>query len=239
MQVLITRAEPAASRTIAKLSRLGFSPCYLPLFELVDLGTELPVSDYDGFIFTSANAIEVLVSRGWANENPDSIAFCVGQTTAENAKKAGFTKVLVSSGGGAKLAERMRSEYTLSDMKLVFPTTPDRSFDMVGELQDAQIVEIAIYQARKIRPEPEKLADALKTCAGGAVLTYSSRSASHLEALTAKYGLSDLSKTLWHVTISKQSRSKLASENWRGILVSEMPHEDGMIEQLKSIADSC
>jgi len=97
--VLITRPRPAAERFAADLltefPRLNV--VISPLLEIVQKG-ELPeLSQYQGLIFTSPNAVE----RFSASKNVGGChCFCVGDTTAEAARQIGFSAV--SAGGSSE-----------------------------------------------------------------------------------------------------------------------------------------
>ncbi len=239
MRVLITRAEPAAGRTASRLKISGFSPVCLPLFKIEPLNVALPRKDYHGYIFTSSNAIDALGGMGWSNENPDANCFCVGETTAKSAEQAGFSKLVIADGGGGSLANIIRSDYMQTGLRLLFPTTPDRLFDMKSALPKAIVDEVHVYQAGKIPLNQSQVSDALKHCAGGAVCSYSARSAACLDTLISRYALTELSRKISHVAISKAASDKIDPSNWKDISCSLRPNESSMIEQLKSVADSC
>lgn len=108
--VLITRPRPAAERFAADLLREfpRLNVIISPVLEIVQTG-ELPeLSQYQGVIFTSPNAVE----RFSASKRLDRChCFCVGDTTAEVARQIGFSAV--SAGG---------SSHELIDLVKNFPT---------------------------------------------------------------------------------------------------------------------
>lgn len=239
MKVLITRAEPAASRSKAKLKAAGFSPICLPLFEIVPIHAKCPEQQFDGYIFTSANSIRSIKAIGWHINDPEALCYCVGETTAEMARNAGFRNITTAHGGGSALAKLMIDKQPVQGMNFLFPTTPDRSYDMVKALPLTNVKEVHVYQTRKIIPTPTELSVVLKTCGSSAALSYSAKSAKHLETLIHEYSLEELSRCLSHVTISSHVSSELNPDNWKLVTAAELPNETSMIEKLNLIAKSC
>ena len=59
MRVLVTRIQSAAEKTAEVLLDSGHEPVLLPIFELVDTAELIPEIPYDGYVFTSGNAVEI------------------------------------------------------------------------------------------------------------------------------------------------------------------------------------
>lgn len=87
-RVLVTRSEPGASETAARLREAGFQPVNEPLFAIAPIDVEVPA--FDALAFTSANGV-----RRFAMLSPrrDAPVFCVGDRTAQEARTLGFTNV--------------------------------------------------------------------------------------------------------------------------------------------------
>ncbi|MDJ0612595.1 MAG: uroporphyrinogen-III synthase [Rhizobiaceae bacterium] len=240
MRVLVTRAEPAASRTRHKLEKLGHEPYVLPIFELKDLGGVLPDYPYDGIIFTSANAVEVLLRRNWRNHNPDTVAYCVGKRTEEAAEQIGFSRTIAASGGGAALVLEFEKLNLPENQRFLYPTTPDRSFDMQLALQKKgySVDLVELYQTRKCNRAGQELSGAIDWCKDGAVLAYSARSAEYLSELLSS--LNDLSSisSISLIGISKTATNIMLKYPWRDVYVSSNPSEDDMLILLQSLASA-
>ena len=170
MNVLITRAEPAASQTAARLKENGFDPVVYPLFELADIGQALPTNTFSSIIFTSANAVRILENRNWRNTDPELIACCVGETTRKAAEKIGFSRFVVASGGGAELVKQIHREKDKRNQNFLYPTTPDRSFDMARALKETghTVTTVEVYKVLKHFPESDTFTDTLSQCQDGA-----------------------------------------------------------------------
>jgi uroporphyrinogen-III synthase len=87
-RILVTRSEPGASETAARLRAAGFEPVNEPLFAIAPIDVEVPA--FDALAFTSANGV-----RRFAMLSPrrDVPVFCVGDRTAQEACTMGFAIV--------------------------------------------------------------------------------------------------------------------------------------------------
>lgn len=105
MRVLVTRPEPGASETAARLRALGHEPVLLALTEIQRLAAEqlADIGIVDAVAVTSANAVrhppKALIAA--LSQKP---CFAVGGRTAEAARKAGFSDVTSTDGDAAALA---------------------------------------------------------------------------------------------------------------------------------------
>lgn len=106
-RVLVTRPEPGASKTAARLAELGFEPVVLPLSKIVPRDPQpLGRAQFDVVAVSSANA---------ARHAPASLiarlaalpCHVVGAATAAAARAAGFPIVLVAAGDAAALARQL------------------------------------------------------------------------------------------------------------------------------------
>ncbi len=105
-RVLITRPEPSASLTAAKLVDLGFSPVSLPVSRTIALEFNIKNQSFDALAVTSANAF-----RHVRDEKLESFKalplFAVGEGTARAAKIAGFEHVIEGGGDAVRLAAKL------------------------------------------------------------------------------------------------------------------------------------
>ena len=104
-RVLVTRPEPEASRTSARLAALGYDPLVLPLFQIVALEPDVSALPAGAGIVavTSANAVRHVAVNIVAAVK-DVACFCVGAKTAEAARVAGFANVVEGGGDAESLA---------------------------------------------------------------------------------------------------------------------------------------
>lgn len=235
MRILITRAEPAASRTADKLIQLGFEPVSLPIFELVDLRQEFTFAETSEFIFTSANAAEILVARGWRPESANARAWCVGKNTGEAASNLGFENVETASGGGAALASLIKAAGLAGNTPFAYPTTPDRSFDMKEALSEMGLLtsSVDLYKVRKCMPDEKALRDFFELSTPGAILIYSDRSAEHFLDILTKLRIRSGFERFSVVSISQSAANIMLNLPWQGVYVSNSPNEASMFSRLE------
>ena len=89
-RLFVLRPEPGASETAARAKAMGLDAVAAPLFEIGPVAWTAPsAAGFDGLLLTSANAVR--------HAGPPLAAlqalpvFAVGETTAEAARRAGFT----------------------------------------------------------------------------------------------------------------------------------------------------
>lgn len=237
MQVLVTRAEPAASRTALTLENEGFEAVVLPLFEVQDTANALPDQPFDAVILTSANAARILHARGWRNRNTDALACCVGETTRTQAQHLGFEHFVTAKGGGAALAKDIEQIFSGKTARFLYPTTADRTYDMgkaLGKLGHI-VVDVDIYKTARISPGAGALKSAIEACTGGVVLVYSRASGAHLAHLLKKEGLDSNLTNLDVIGISQTALNMVLDLPWRSAYVADRPEESAMIAKIKSI----
>jgi hypothetical protein len=102
LPVIVTRTLPGAHDTAENLARLGFAPLISPMLSITETG--LSPRDLSGIrhlIFTSANGVRA--ARG-VEVPPDVTAWCVGPSTADAAREAGFATVVEGDGNAEDLA---------------------------------------------------------------------------------------------------------------------------------------
>jgi hypothetical protein len=127
-RVWITRAQPGASRTAARLRDMGFTPLIQPLLAVETLSP--PVPDLDRFAalaFTSRNGVAAFAALTSRRDRP---VFAVGDATAQAAREAGFVAVRSASGDLTALARRIAAE--LSDAALLAPQAETPAGDLAG-----------------------------------------------------------------------------------------------------------
>lgn len=237
MKVLVTRAEPAASRTAEKLKLAGHEPIVMPLSALTDTGNPLSDGNFDGYIFTSANAPRILKARGWANTVVNMPAFCVGQKTADAAKRIGFEICVIADGGGARLAEEIKNYPFQRPPKLLYPTTPDRQFDMQAALSvhGIEVTNCDIYRMRSVEPSEETFSGALQSVADGAVLAYSTQSAERLLNFVNENSAVEFLQQSSIITISKEVARPFEVAKFQNIYISDVPSEISMFHILDKL----
>jgi uroporphyrinogen-III synthase len=151
-RILVTRSEPGASETAAKLTSLGYAPIIEPLFEIVPIDVTLP--EFDALAFTSANGV-----RRLANLSPrrDVPVFCVGARTAEAAREAGFATVTSADGDVTALGDLILARLP-PGARLLHAGNAESRGDLSGRLTTHGIAAgfVALFRAEPVAaPGPE------------------------------------------------------------------------------------
>ena len=98
--VLVTRPEPGASATAARLRALGFAPQVSPLLTIGPLATAWPPPEaLCAIVVASQHAVPRLPASHYGVP-----LFAVGDATAEVARQCGFAQVISAEGDAAALA---------------------------------------------------------------------------------------------------------------------------------------
>ena len=96
-RVWITRAEPGAARTAARLRDMGFEPIVAPLLAIEQLTPPVPdLATFAALAFTSVNGVAAFAALTPGRDLP---VFAVGDATAQAALDAGFADVRSIAGG--------------------------------------------------------------------------------------------------------------------------------------------
>ena len=179
-RVLVTRSEPGASETAARLKALGFTPIVEPLFAIAPIEVALP--PFDALAFTSANGV-----RRTAAISPrrDAKVFCVGRRTAEAARDAGFADVRSADGDVVSLGDLILEEFQ-TGTRLLHAGNEESRGDLVARLLAAGVTAqfVAMFRAEPVdKPGPELARHLGGEPAFAAVLIHSPRAATILAQL--------------------------------------------------------
>lgn len=224
-RVLVTRPEPAASLTAAKLSDAGFEPVLLPLSRTVPLSFSLPDAHFDALAVTSANAFR---HAAHALPQRDTLLFAVGEGTARAAREAGFTEVVDGGGDAVRLAETMRKALPQGARVLYLAGRVRQPiFEERVAAAGLDMTVCDVYDIETIDYSPSELQRLLGMQPLAAVLLYSGVAA---EAFVAAIGRIDppFNDKTRFLCISTRVAEKLPSTWQRHALVAEHPDETGL-----------
>ena len=148
-RIWITRAEPGASRTAARLRDMGFEPIIAPLLAIENLTPPVPdLASVAALAFTSLNGVAAFAALTRERDRP---VFAVGDATAQAARDAGFADVRSASGDLHALARLIASELSEGVVLIPQAETPAGDFDAALVLAGARHVSIQpliVYRAR-------------------------------------------------------------------------------------------
>ena len=134
MNILITRPLIDAEDLMKNFFNFGHKIIHLPTLKILSANMDsIDSSNFDAFIFTSANAIRNLKL---VNNNKNLHCFCVGSITEKIARQSGY--VNTSSAGGTVNALKnliMASDKVNQNSKIAYFCGDNVSYDLDFELK--------------------------------------------------------------------------------------------------------
>ncbi len=100
-RVWITRSQPGAAATAARVQSLGWTPLVAPLIEIRPCGGPVDLAGVGALAFTSAAGVRVFAALSAERALP---VFAVGEATAAVAAEVGFAEVFSADGDVAALS---------------------------------------------------------------------------------------------------------------------------------------
>ncbi|OYV40348.1 MAG: hypothetical protein B7Z80_04790 [Rhodospirillales bacterium 20-64-7] len=229
-QVLITRPEPDASESAARVIALGFTPVVAPIFELRCLPDALPVS--------KGIAATVLTSRNAIGACPPFLhslpAFAVGPATTKRAMQAGFRRVINGDANADALAALISRELSPQAGTLLLPTAKGQGTQLAAVLRQGgfRVLRRVAYEISRLSALPDRGAAALRSGEVAAALFFSTESAIHFVHLLISAGLEETTRDVEAVSISERPIMALRRLPWRRISVAAKPNQDAMLALL-------
>lgn len=230
MKVLVTRTEPGASETAARLRALGHAPILSPSAEIVYGKAPPDLKGVAALAFTSAHG-----ARAFARLSPerDLPVFAVGAASAAAARRAGFKEVQSADGDGAALAQAITRAGPLAG-DVLHARGADQAFDLVAALnRDGVSARAAIlYRAEPAKAFTGEAAAALDAGELEAALIHSAQGASRLIALADRSGRRAALARLRVAAISHAAAAPFKAAGHSPIAVAERPGETQLMEAL-------
>ncbi len=221
MKILVTRPEPGASATAARLVAMGHEPVLAPCLAITPRRARLPEHPA-ALIVTSGQAVPAL---------PEALhnvpVFCVGDATAGKLRAAGFARVESASGDAGDLC-RLISARQVPGLH-VMAVGERHGQALARRLRAAGILVArrAVYAARAARALPEAARAALAGGEIGAALFYSAESA------RAFISLKPLgTETMTACALSPAVAAALGGLPWREIRAALAPTEADLMALL-------
>lgn len=242
LRIWISRPEPGATRSAARLRTLGHDPLIASIFEIAPTDAPLPDGQFSGIVVTSGQAVPALVRSGLnRNLGGSRPIFAVGERTAESLRDAGLSDVVVGGGDAIGLARLVRKSLP-AGAALLHVAGLDRKDEPAATLEAAGfVVRVwAVYSARSLATLPRSVAFALSGSdpAGelDAVLHYSRRGARTAIDLTRMAGLEGAFRALNHYCLSEDVALPLVEVGIAAHFVPAQPTEEALLGGLDGSA---
>ena len=229
--ILVTRPMEEATPTAEKLEALGHRVVIAPMLRVEPVSFEIP-DENRSIIITSKNGARMgLVNIG----NKDRPIFAVGEKTADEARKLGFSNITVGPGTARQMVP-MLLECGLSEKrKYTYLCGNTVSYNISDVLQSEGLdaVNTVTYQTRPVRGVSVAVQEALDAGEVDTALFYSPRTATIFEEVVAEYGRSDWLRGLDALCLSTRVAENLLGP-WRSKKYAIIPTEKAMFSQLKA-----
>lgn len=224
VRVWVTRAQPGADATAARLRALGFAPILAPLLEVRPIpGGDIDLAGVAALAFTSANGVAAFAARARRRDLP---VFAVGAATAEAARAHGFGDVISAQGDVEALARLIRDHGDLAGEVLCpGPTEPAADLAAALAARGVRARRLVVYETIEIRPARE-LDKMLRDT--DAVLLHSPKAARAFAAWAADHPTSGLAI----FCLSDNIAAPLAGLPLPKLEVARAPNEDALLDLL-------
>jgi len=173
-RILVTRSEPGALETAARLAARGYRPIVEPLFAIAPIDAVIP--QFDALAFTSLNGVRRFAALSPRRDTP---VFCVGARTAQTAREAGFADVASAEGDVNALGDLVLARLP-AGARLLHAGNEESRGDLAGRLSAAGVAAefVALFRADPVAaPGPELARHLAGEAAFDAVLIHSPRAA--------------------------------------------------------------
>jgi uroporphyrinogen-III synthase len=228
MRLIVTRPEPDATRTARALIRLGHTAILSPMLDIVtDRAAKIPTRSYQAVLVTSANAVRALAERPVRPVTVEVPLLAVGDQTALEAKRAGFSAARSAGGALGDLVALVAGELKPAGGPLLHVAGEEQAGDLAGLLTEKGFdVETAtLYRAEPRARLAGVAEDALKAGAVDGVLFYSRRSAAAFALALRAGNLAPLAENIVCFCISASTAEAIAKVATGKTLIAEKPDQ--------------
>ena len=232
MHILLTRPLEDCSEMIIKFQSLGHKVSHLPLLHVEKtFYDEIEFIDYNGIIFTSANAVKFLN----LNEiNKTTKCFCVGEATEKKARSLGFQNTIAAGGNVSNLKELVLQNFDKKFGKLIYVSGENISVNLDQQLikEGYDIKRIVNYFTDHNIEFDEKFIRALKSKMPDIVYVYSQNSAKSFLNLIKVYQLENLWMNTNLMCIGEKTSSILNEIKWKKIFLFNPGEEEFLLYKI-------
>lgn len=235
--MLVTRPDPDASETAARLGALGIETMACPLLIHQTLPVSLPEpTGFGAVVVTSANALRALDERGVLQRYQHLPLYAVGDKTAGLARELGFADVTSAHGAFSDLAELLAHAPLAGP--IFYPAARDMSADLGKSLAPygRMVITAEIYAMNPAMALPDDVADQLAAGGFGAVLFYSKRTAQTFVRLVERALDTQARGRLGVLCLSEAVAAPLLDAHFVRVGLADHPSEEAMMGLALSFA---
>ena len=232
MHILFTRPLEDSSEMILKFQKLGHKVSHLPLLKIEEVNNgEINFSEYQGIIFTSANAIKFLDIK---KIDKKILCFCVGNSTEKKARSRGFQNVITAEGNVRNLKELILRNFNQKDGKLLYVSGEIVSIDLSQQLEKEgyKIKKIINYRADYNKNFDEKFISELKLKLPDIIYIYSQNSATSFLNFIKTYQFESLFMNTNLMCIGEKTSAILNEIKWKKIFLFNPGEEEFLLYKI-------
>ncbi len=217
------------------LRQMGFEPVVSPVRRRLPLDPGPAHGPFEGLILTSRNALHERLAL------PEEMAglpvFCVGERTAEAARRAGFRTIVAGNGDATALIDLIRREAPAGARLLYLAGEPRRDaveVELAG--LDFRLVVRVTYRMERAEHLTDDALSGIGNGEIGAVLHFSADSARDFIALAAMGGVFEEAMRLSHLCLSETvadvlHRTGIAQER---LTIATRPDQESLLALLRT-----
>lgn len=237
MRLLVTRPQPEADETAARLVERGHEVMIGPVLHFTALPAPPPIADTPAaLVFTSRNAVRAVTLWPQKDAWRGVPAFVVGAATARAAREAGFSDVRPGNGDGVALALLIVVSLNIDAGRVVYPAAEDRAPALEQRLRSAgYTVDVTVaYRMDAETSLPPEVAAALRGGAIDGILFYSGRTAATFRRLVKQAGLLPSLAGIRAFVMSESVAAPLAGLALQEVAIAARPSEGGILSLIPS-----
>lgn len=240
MRVLVTRPEPDASSTKARLEDAGHAAILSPLMSV----TFTPVDDLgegavQAIVVTSRNGVRALARSPVLQELLELPLFAVGKGTSRDAHELGFHGVMEGPGTAELLVDVIKANANPAGGRLIHFAGYKLAFDLEGALRQAgfDVTTLRCYEAEAAKQLTRDGEQALRQGHLDAVLLMSPEASRTYVRLVEAAGLVPEARKVAAACISKATADALAPFGPTQVNVSERPNSEEVLALINRMAE--
>lgn len=232
-RVLVTRPEPDAAQTAARLTASGYAPVIMPLFQTTAVAVDgLTIPRHAVAVAaTSANAFR-LAPRKIVAALRNLDCFCVGAKTADAARGAGFETIIESSGDARNLATVIIEANIQGPLVYLCGRVRRPDLEAVFDVAGIANVPVEVYDTQVILRANSEVSSILDGPLIDMALVYSVTAGQALDKLSRTPDVRHLFEKTEFFCISERVATALRTDGSRLIRTSPEPTEDAMLSLL-------
>ena len=232
MHILLTRPLDDCKELILRFKSLGHKVSHLPVIKIQNVNYDkININEFDGIIFTSANAIKNLNT---SDINKKINCYCVGFSTENVAKQNGFQNIFCAEGNVNNLKEVILQNFDNRSGNLLYVSGEIVSSNLDKDLisEGYKVKRIINYSVLPVEEIGEEFINNLKSSIPDMVYVYSENSAKNYLNLLKKYNLLDYWMNTNLMCLGEKTSSVLNEIKWKKIFLFNSGEEEFLLYKI-------